>query len=234
MCARFPGAPRRGCTFTSMESAKEIDLKSWPRREAYEMFKNYDDPFWNVTVQQDVDELWSVCRVKDVSFHHVMLYVLAQSVNNYAPMRLRRRGEKVFELSPVHVGCSVLRDDQQSFSFAYYPHEKTESLLAFLEKAGEITRRAAAGEELDPRHNEDNLIYATTLPWIAFTDFKHAERGGMHSIPKIVFGKVHPQEGRMKMPFSVEVDHALMDGLHMSQYLEVFENEIETAVKSLR
>jgi chloramphenicol O-acetyltransferase type A len=36
----------------------------------------------------------------------------------------------------------------------------------------------------------------------------------------MAFGKISEQSGQRLMPISVEVHHALMDGLHVGRYLE--------------
>ena len=57
-------------------------------------------------------------------------------------------------------------------------------------------------------------------PWIAFTSFSHARRWGREdSVPKISFGKFIKENDRTLLPFSVEVHHSLMDGLHVGRYI---------------
>ena len=71
-----------------------------------------------------------------------------------------------------------------------------------------------------PRHEDDARIHCTTLPWIAFTSFSHARRWGREdSVPKISFGKFIKDNERTLLPFSVEVHHSLMDGLHVGRYI---------------
>jgi chloramphenicol O-acetyltransferase type A len=70
----------------------------------------------------------------------------------------------------------------------------------------------------------DDVIYHTSLPWVSFTSFAHARNKGRgESIPRIVFGKFSREGDRLLMPFSVEVHHALMDGLHVGRYLSRME-----------
>jgi chloramphenicol O-acetyltransferase type A len=38
-------------------------------------------------------------------------------------------------------------------------------------------------------------------------------------VPKISFGKFIKENDRTLMPFSVEVHHSLMDGLHVGRYI---------------
>jgi chloramphenicol O-acetyltransferase type A len=73
----------------------------------------------------------------------------------------------------------------------------------------------------------DDVIYHTTLPWISFTSFAHARtKGRGDSIPRIVFGKFINEADRMMMPISIEVHHALMDGLHVGRYLARLEEAL--------
>ena len=101
-----------------------------------------------------------------------------------------------------------------------------ESLLDFIRRSREITKKAAAGLPLDPRPDRTNLMYGTTIPWISFTSFTHPKKGGGHSIPRTVFGKIFQREGKYYLPFQLEVDHALMDGLHIARYFELLQQEL--------
>jgi chloramphenicol O-acetyltransferase type A len=66
------------------------------------------------------------------------------------------------------------------------------------------------------------------IPWVAFTSFAHARRHGTEdSVPKIVFGKRHERGGRHRMPVSVEVHHALVDGLHVGRFFEGFQERLD-------
>jgi len=71
---------------------------------------------------------------------------------------------------------------------------------------------------------------AKVLPWISFTSFSHARNWGREdSVPKIAFGKFLKENQRTLLPFSVEVHHALMDGLHVGRYLSWLEEALTNA-----
>jgi chloramphenicol O-acetyltransferase type A len=65
------------------------------------------------------------------------------------------------------------------------------------------------------------------LPWISFTSFSHARNWGREdSVPKIAFGRFTKENERTLLPMSVEVHHALVDGLHVGRFV----NKMEEAV----
>jgi chloramphenicol O-acetyltransferase type A len=73
----------------------------------------------------------------------------------------------------------------------------------------------------------DDLIYFTVLPWVSFTSFAHARTPGRgESVPRIAFGKFINENERIMLPISVEVHHALMDGLHVGRYLNGLEEAL--------
>ncbi|MDC0972668.1 CatA-like O-acetyltransferase [bacterium] len=170
--------------------------------------------------------MWEFCRAHSLSIHHALLYCTLSAANKFRPMRLRRKDDGVVEHSSIDMGCSVLKNDSDAFTFAYYPWNSQESMLDFIHRSSEITQKAAAGLPLDPRPDRTNLMYGTTIPWISFTSFTHPKKGEGHSIPRTVFGKIFQREGKYYLPFQLEVDHALMDGLHIARYFELLQQEL--------
>jgi chloramphenicol O-acetyltransferase type A len=46
-------------------------------------------------------------------------------------------------------------------------------------------------------------------------------------VPKLAFGHIQADGARLWLPFSVEVHHALMDGLHVGRYVQAFEAALQ-------
>ena len=74
-----------------------------------------------------------------------------------------------------------------------------------------------------PAEGRDDLIYHSTIPWIRFTSFTNAIGHAGDSIPRLVFGRSTEEAGRWRMPVSVEVHHALVDGLDVARFFDRFE-----------
>ena len=47
---------------------KIIDIATWNRREHYEHFSAFDDPFFGVTVQVDCTRAYQEAKTKGISF----------------------------------------------------------------------------------------------------------------------------------------------------------------------
>lgn len=53
---------------------KIIDIATWNRREHYEHFSAFDDPFFGVTVQVDCTRAYQEAKTKGISFSLLVLH----------------------------------------------------------------------------------------------------------------------------------------------------------------
>jgi len=195
-----------------------IDIATWPRRDTFEFFRGFDKPYFNVGTSLDVTNLVAEIKKRPgFSFSLAYHYFALRVVNEIEPFRYRLRGDQVLVHEVIHGGTTLLLPDE-TFIMSYFDYqEEFEQFMNDAMKAIDEQRAAAA---FDPRP-EDNRIHFSVLPWIAFTSFSHARNWGREdSVPKMAFGKISEVNGRRMMPFSVEVHHALMDGITVGRYLD--------------
>jgi chloramphenicol O-acetyltransferase type A len=201
---------------------RRLDLSGWRRRDHFFFFKDHEQPFFNVCTEVDVSGLVEFAAVERRSFFLGALYASLRAANEIEEFRYRRRGDEVVVHSRVDGGSTVLRDDD-TFGFGYF--EYGEDYAAFEERGREVLAAARASRSLDDQPERDDLIFYSVLPWFSFSSFSHARRcPAQDSNPRIVFGQRQSRlGGSWRMPVSVEVHHALMDGLHVARFLERFE-----------
>ena len=199
-----------------------IDLDTWPRRQVFEFYLPFDKPFFNVCTRLDITNLLSELKKRErASIALTYHYFALRAANEIEPFRYRLRQGKVLVHDVIN-GATTLLLPNEAFTLVYFDYKvKYSEFMEGATQAVEETRRDGA---FSPRHEDDARIHCTTLPWIAFTSFSHARRWGREdSVPKISFGKFMKENERMLMPFSVEVHHSLMDGLHVGRYVSRME-----------
>ena len=202
-----------------------IDLKNWPRRELFEFFIGYSKPYFNVCVDVEVTKLVALVTERaDLRMSVAIHYFALRAANETEPFRYRLKDRQVFVYDVINGGTTVLLPNE-SFAYAYFDyHENFNEFAAGMMSAVDLIRTGK--DPLKPTMRDD-VIYHTTLPWISFTSFAHARTEGRgESIPRLVFGKITKRDERMMMPISVEVHHALMDGLHVGRYLTRLEESL--------
>lgn len=196
-----------------------LDVDTWPRREVFEFFRGFDKPYFNVATQLDISNLLTFLR--ENSYRSIALayhYFALRAANEIEPFRYRLRYGRVVIHDVIHGGTTVLLPNE-TFTLAYFDYH--EDFAKFIAEAERAIEEVKSGDgAFRPRNEDDARIHFTALPWISFTSFSHARNWGSEdSVPKIAFGKFVKEQDRTLLPFSVEVHHALMDGLHVGRYL---------------
>jgi chloramphenicol O-acetyltransferase type A len=196
-----------------------LDTETWSRRHLFRLFKEYDDPFINVCADVDATPLLAFVRARGLSLFVTYHYLSTKTANEIEAFRYRLHGDRVLVHERVDAGAIVLLGDE-SFTFVYFDFE--EDFRAFHERGKTLVERARAEPPpLDAREDRDDLIYHSVIPWVSFTSISHARHSKKQSgIPKVTFGRYRDVGGRCLMPVSVEVHHALMDGLHVGRFFE--------------
>ena len=205
--------------------AHYLDVESWARRDVFEFFRGFDKPYFNVCTRLDVTNLLAFLRSKsNVSVSLTYHYFALRMANEIEPFRYRLRDGRVLVHDVIHGGTTVLLPNE-TFTLTYFDyHENFGKFIDGAMRAVEETRSGAGA--FMPRQ-DDARIHFTTIPWFSFTSFSHARNWGQEdSVPKIAFGKFMRENERDFLPISVEVHHALMDGLHVGRYLSSFEEAL--------
>jgi chloramphenicol O-acetyltransferase type A len=205
--------------------AHEIDVSTWKRRDHFELFLRSEQPFFSVTVEVDVTDVWEHCKQSaETSFFLASNYLALRAINATDALRLRLRGERVWMHDRVGLGTPIMRPDE-TFGFARF--DLGDSFDEFRSKGNAAIAHVQSGRVLDTMIEQDDLVYHTTLPWLRFTSFTNAI-ARPSSIPRLAFGKCVRQHARLVMPVAVEVHHALVDGLDVGRFVERFETELAT------
>ena len=204
-----------------------LDVTTWARRDLFEFFRDYTNPYFNICTRLDVTRLLERVRARpktsvSLTYHYVAL----RAANEIEPFRYRLQDGKVFVHDVIHGGTIVLLPTE-SFNFAYFDYQ--ENFAEFIAEAERATKAAQGPDaKFTPSPSEDR-IHFSVLPWLSFTSFAHARnKGRAESVPKIAFGKFTRENDRMLLPISVEVHHALMDGLHVGKFITRFEELLAT------
>lgn len=206
--------------------ADYLNTETWARRDAFEYFRGFDKPYFNVCVRLDAAPLKAALAARGGSFSLACYFLALRLANRHEAFRLRLEGGRVRIVEAVHGSTTVLRDDE-SFGFACLQHR---SDWAGFEREGRVALQAAQTHSapFDPQVDEASLLHFTTLPWLHFSSFSHARNWGREdSVPKMAFGRIQADGAKLWLPFSVEVHHALMDGLHVGRYVQDFEAALQ-------
>jgi len=200
-----------------------IDLKNWKRKEHFELFHQYDEPFWGIVTEVDCTQAFVKAKQLGVSFFVYYLYQSLRAVNAVENFRLRIENGQVVLYERVHASATLGREDE-TFAFSFV--EYSDRLVTFNHALSmEIDRvNNSSGIRLEGNNLRKDVIHYSAIPWIHFTGLSHARNYKVNdSTPKISFGKLGEKEGKRMMPVSLHAHHALLDGTHAGKYFDLFQ-----------
>lgn len=194
-----------------------LDIENWNRKGHYSYFKGFDYPHFSISGYVDITEFSRFIKEQGSSFFLSFLYASTKAANGIEEFRYRIRQDKVVIHDKVDPSFTVMTDKEV---FGFCNASYTEDFSDFYRSTAEAMERARGESSIEDEPGRDDLLYITSIPWISFTgmshpiDIKHTD-----SIPRISWGKYFEENGRVKLPLSVQVNHALADGVHVGKYL---------------
>jgi chloramphenicol O-acetyltransferase type A len=200
-----------------------LDVNTWNRKEHFHFFRQFEEPFFGVTVNVEVSEAYTKAKTLGCSFFLYYLYQSLKAANEVKAFRYRIENEtEVVLYDCINASPTINRADG-TFGFSYIAYDA--DFQQFIEKATIEVERVRAGKGLELTASNDNVIHYSSLPWLHFTALSHARAFRFKDcIPKISFGKIiENDKGKMLMPISIHAHHALVDGSDLGHFVSLFQ-----------
>ena len=200
---------------------KELELSTWNRKEHFEFFSKFEEPFFGTTIHFDCTKAYTKAKELGVSFFTYYLHKTLVAVNNIENFRYRIEDGKVFIYDKINVSSTILREDK---TFSFSEVEFNEDLNIFIENYNTEATRVQNKTGLFSREHNENIVHFSAVPWINFTSISHSRSFTFpDSCPKFSFGKMTTENDKKFMSMSVHVHHGLVDGYHLGLFFEEFE-----------
>lgn len=200
---------------------REIDPNTWSRREIFDFFSKISNPFYSVTFNVDVTEVYAYAKRSGLSFYYALVYLVTKAVNSVEAFRYGIvDGELVLfdERSP---SFTDLKKGSESFHIVTMPCEG--NIAEFCQDAKR--RSAEQTTFLSTDKESADLIYFSCLPWVELTALTNErDFDPDDAIPRISWGKFHERDGRKILGMSLELNHRFTDGVHIGKFADVLEN----------
>ncbi len=197
---------------------KNIDLNTWNRKEHFLLFQKYAVPFWSVSANVDVTHAYRWSKEHKKTFAAIYHWAATKAVNVIEALRIRIENNLPVLFDRIHVSTTIARsDDTFGFSFTKFDEDFEVFHEAFIIE----TERVKAESGLKSPYTEIGVIYCTVLRKVRFTMFEHAHgQGDGAAIPYLAFGQMFEESGKLMLPTSLRVHHALVDGWHAGRFYE--------------
>ncbi|MBP6551200.1 MAG: chloramphenicol acetyltransferase [Flavobacterium sp.] len=200
-----------------------LDLENWNRKEHFLFFKQMEEPFFGITTTIDCTKAYSVAKKLGTSFFAYYMHKTIVAVNTIESFRYRIINDAIYIFDTIDVSATIMREDN---TFGFSLIEYSPDYEVFAKNTSEEIQRIQNTSGLFTREfPNNNLIHFSAVPWINFSSLSHARSFTFpDSCPKISFGKMMIcNDDKRTMSMSIHVHHGLMDGYHLGQFVDCFQ-----------
>ena len=203
-----------------------IDKTDWPRRAHYEFFAPMSHPFYSLTFPVEVTGLRSFCRAHGLSFYPAMVFAVTKAMEQVDAFLIRERDGVIVRHDALVPSFTDLRPGSDLFYIVTL--EAGEDLAEFCRRA---KAQSAAQTEFLPSGpwDPEQEVYFTCLPWFPITALTNErDLDPADSIPRVSWGRWEEREGKTLLNLSLELNHRLVDGVHVGRFYEALNRFIQS------
>lgn len=204
---------------------KKIDIGTWDRRAQYEMFTGMAHPRYFVSFPLDVTRLYGYTKEEGLSFYFALIHSVTRSLNSVENFRYKIRGTEVYLVDRLHPGFTTLKQGAELFQVTTC--RAAADMKEFCAKAKTKSEQQTSymGENDIPA---DELIHISCLPWMEITAISNEnDHDPNNSIPTVSWGKYVEKDGKLTLNMTIEVNHRLVDGIHIGKFYQELQRYID-------
>ena len=205
-----------------------IDKENDDRSGVYRHFTQDCKCSTSMTARIDVTDLVAHSRATDTKFYLNYLYLLSKVLNSREDYRMGYlwQTDELICYDVIHPTQYVFHEDTETCTPVYTTYHEDYSTfydhaLADVEKAGQSREYG-----LDAQ-NHPNWFDASYISWLSYDSLNiELPDGYLYYLPIVNWGRYREENGRLTMPVSVRLNHAVADGFHVAQVYRLLERAI--------
>lgn len=209
-----------------MANYQVIDMKSWKRTMHCQVFRECIEPAYCVTLELDITNFLKKVREKGYSFTMAMIYAVSKCANEIEEFRYRFMDGEVVLFDRINTAFTYLDSETELFKVVNVNME--DELEKYVISAKE---KAETQDEYFTGPLGNDVFQFSPLPWVTYTHISHTNSGKKdNATPLFDWGKCYEKDGKVMLPFSVQVHHSFVDGVHIGKLVDSIQAYLDNAV----
>ncbi|MER2056232.1 MAG: CatA-like O-acetyltransferase, family 3 [Clostridia bacterium] len=216
-----------------MSNYRIIDKETYYRKGVFRHFTEDCKCSTSITARVDVTELAEWSKKTGTKFYINFLYLLTKVLNSRDDYRLgyRWQTDELICYDQINPTQYVFHEDTETCTPVYSTY--SDDYAVFYRNALEDVEKAKQTREygLDAA-NHPNWFDASFIPWLSYDSLNiELPDGYLYFAPIVNWGKYREESGRLMMPVSVRLNHAIADGYLVAKVFLLLEKEIASFCK---
>lgn len=200
---------------------KRIERENWSRNGHDRLFARLEVPFYSLTWRVDVTGAAAYAKRNGIPFYATMIWCTMKALNGVEAFRYELRGDEVYLLDHRDPSYTYPWDDEL-FGICGIPWIDGEDPISFaarMRTAEQRNRSPIPTAEADAAGHD---VYISSTPWFDYTHVtQEFPLDNTDSTPRIMWGRFSENEqGRKILSYTVQVNHRLIDGIHLARLLD--------------
>ena len=214
-------------------SYRIINKDTYYRKGVYQHFTKDCKCSTSMTARIDVTELVKHSKNTGTKFYINFLYILSKVLNSRDDYKMGYlwQTDELICYDCINPTQYVFHEDTETCTVVYTNYNENYEL--FYKLALEDVEQAKKTREYNlDMLNHPNWFDASYIPWFSY-DSLNIELPDAYLFfnPIINWGKYREENGRLMMPLTVRLNHAIADGYLVANVYRLIEKEIEIFVK---
>ena len=199
-----------------MNAYRVIDEKTWKRATHCAVFRNCIEPSFCVTFELDVTKFYREIKKKGLSFTFSLIYMVTECANQIEEFRYRFLDGKIVLFDKIDTAFTYLDKATELFKVVNVPFEG--SMQEYCKTA---KHKAEMQKDYFTGPLSNDVFQFSPMPWVTYRHISHTNSGKKdNATPLFDWGKFYEKDERLLLPFSVQVHHSFVDGVHIGKLAE--------------
>ena len=207
-----------------------IDRETYYRRGVYRHFTEDCKCSTSMTARLDVTALAEASKRAGTKFHINFLYLLSKALNSREDYRMGYlwQTDELICWDAINPTQYVFHEDTETCTPVYTVYDPDYETF-YRNAAADIERAKAAREYGLDAESHPNWFDASCIPWLSYDSLNvELPDGYLFFAPIVNWGKYREENGRLMMPVTVRLNHAIADGYLLAKVFRLLQKEIET------
>ncbi len=212
---------------------KVINKEKYYRKDVFNHFTKDCKCSTSMTARIDVTDLVAYSKQHDTKFYINFLYILSKVLNSRDDYKMGYfwQTEELVCYDKINPAHYVFHDDTETCTMVY--SEYFEDYKVFYENIkNDIEKAKQTREYKFDIVNHPNWFDASYIPWVSYDSLNiELPDGYLHFAPIINWGKYREENGKLMMPVTVRMNHAIADGYIVANVFFELQNAIQSFLK---
>lgn len=199
-----------------------IDMDTWPRAQTYYYFtETVSTLIYSINVTMDVTVLRNTLKSKGLKFFPAYLYLVTRVIGRHREFLMAIQNDILGYWDCRTPYYPIFHEDDKTISFLWTEYDEDfemfyKSYLSDIEQHGK-SHSILSSKGAPPA----NSYIISCIPWFAFNSLSmHLQNAKNYYAPVFESGGFTETNGKITMPLSITVNHAVVDGYYIKLLLD--------------